>query len=197
MKKTSSVKDGSGTESKNFGLSRSAFQELLKALKAGDDDLYQQVFLAHFEDCLRFLKRQYNASHEDAYDASMDGLVAFCDLLKKGRIQYGNLRFLFTQMAGQLYLKKRKDDNRLLELTSEWDVADEPDEDLPPGALDTFNQAWPQLGKDCQQLLKSFFYDQRKLKEIATQLEKNEATVRKQKQRCVTKLQEIFQDLYQ
>jgi RNA polymerase sigma factor (sigma-70 family) len=197
MKKPSSVSVEGGLESKNFGLNRIAFRKLLQALKAGDDDLYQQVFLAHFEDCLYFLKRQYNASHEDAYDASMDSLVAFCDLLKKERIQYGNLRFLFTQMAGQQYLKKRKEDSRLLELTSEWDVADEPAGDLPPGALDTFNQAWPQLGKGCQQLLKSFFYDQRKLKEIATQLERNEATVRKQKQRCVEKLQEIFQVLYQ
>ncbi|WP_367391308.1 RNA polymerase sigma factor [Lewinella sp. LCG006] len=197
MKKISSVNDGGSLESKNFGLSQTAFRELLEALRAGNDDLYQQVFLAHFEDCLNFLKRQYNASHEDAYDASMDGLVAFCDLLKKGRIQYGNLRFLFTQMAGQQYLKKRKEDSRLQELTAEWDMADEPVSDLPTGALDTFNQAWPQLGKGCQQLLKSFFYDQQKLKEIATQLEKNEATVRKQKQRCVEKLQEIFQSLYQ
>ena len=184
-------------DSKNFGISRPAFQELLEALRAGDDDLYQQIFLAHFEDCLNFLKRQYNASHQNAYDASMDGLVAFCDLLKKGRIQYGNLRFLFTQMAGQQYMKRIKEDSRLLELTSEWDVADEPDGDLPSGALDTFNEAWPELGKGCQQLLKSFFYDQRKLKEIATQLEKNETAVRKQKQRCMTKLQEIFQGLYQ
>ncbi len=184
-------------KSKNFGLSRSAFQELLKALKEGDDDLYQQIFLAHFEDCLNFLKRQYKASHHDAYDASMDALVAFCDRLKKERIQYGNLRFLFTRMAGQLYLKKTKDDSRLTELTSEWDVVDEPDGDVPADVMDTFNDAWPRLGKGCQKLLKSFFYDQRKLKEIATQLEKNEATVRKQKQRCMSKLQEIFQTLCQ
>ena len=197
MKKTSSIRDESGMDSKNFGLSRTAFQKLLEALRAGDDDLYQQIFLAHFEDCLNFLKSQYKASHQNAYDASMDGLVAFCDLLKKGRIQYGNLRFLFTQMAGQQYMKRIKENSRLLELTSEWDVADEPDGDLPTGALDTFNEAWPQLGKGCQQLLKSFFYDQRKLKEIATQLDKNETAVRKQKQRCMTKLQEIFQGLYQ
>lgn len=184
-------------ESKNFGLSRTAFHQLLEALRSGDDDLYQQVFLAHFEDCLSFLQLQYKASHQDAYDASMDSLVAFCDLLKKGRIQYGNLRFLFTQMAGQIYYRKRKEDSRFLELTSDEDMADEPDEDLPSDALDTFNQAWPRLGKDCQQLLKSFFYDQKKLKDIATQLEKNETAIRKQKQRCMTKLQEIFQGLYQ
>lgn len=197
MKKASSIIDGGGLESKNFGLSRAAFLELLQALKEGDDDLYQQVFLTHFEDCLSFLKRQYQASHQDAYDASMDGLVAFCDLLKKERIQYGNLRFLFTQMAGQHYLRKKREDSRLLELTSEWDLADEPVSDLPPGALDTFNQAWSVLGKGCQQLLKSFFYDQLQLKEIANQFERNEATVRKQKQRCVEKLQESFQRLYQ
>lgn len=183
-------------KSRNFGLSRMAFQELLAALKAGQDDLYQQIFLAHFGDCMNYLKRQYNASHRDAYDASMDALVAFCERLKRGRIQYGNLRFLFTQMAGQYYLKIRKSEEMTTELTDEWDVADLTEPDISAEVLAAFDQAWPRLGKNCQQLLKSFFYDRTKLKDIARQQNKSEAALRKQKQRCMSKLQTIFQSLY-
>lgn len=183
-------------KSKNFGLSRIAFQELLADLQKGDDDLYQRIFLAHFEDCMNYLKRQYNASHQDAYDASMDTLVVFCDRLKKGRVQYGNLRFLFTQMAGQHYLKTAKSDSRTTELTDEWDVADLSEPEMSAEVFAAFDQAWPQLGKDCRQLLKSFFYDRAKLKDIAKENGKSEAALRKQKQRCMSKLQTIFQSLY-
>ena len=73
-------------EAKNFGLSPDDFQLLLEELWSGRDELYQRVFLSHFKDCLTFLKKQYRASHQDAYDASMDTLLIFCDRLKRGRI---------------------------------------------------------------------------------------------------------------
>jgi DNA-directed RNA polymerase specialized sigma24 family protein len=197
MKKTSTATLEQRLEDKNFGLSPEAFQQLLKTLKAGEDEMYQRVFLAHFEDCLRYLKVNYQASHRNAYDASMDALVTFCGRLKEDRIQYGNLRFLFTRMAAQNYLKIKRDYSRIAELDEEWDIVEEPDIDLPPDALATFEEAWNQLGDNCKKLLKSFFYDRVKLKDIAAELNKREASLRKQKQRCVNKLQAIFHDLYQ
>ena len=197
MEKQTSTRGSKADETKNFGLSPEGFQTLLQELRAGKDELYQQVFLNHFGDCMNYLKRQYQATHEDAYDASMDALLIFCDRLKKGRIQYGNLRFLFTQMAGQVYLKLKKSNNRYVSLPSSLDLSDEETASIPQAAFEAFDTAWPELGVECRKLLKAFFYDRVKLKDVAQQQGKNETALRKQKQRCMEKLQAIFQKQYQ
>lgn len=196
MKNLISSTSSTAAAAKNFGLTEAGFQELLEELHAGRDELYQQVFLAHFDDCMNYLKRNYQASHQDAYDASMDTLLIFCDRLKKGRITYGNLRFLFTQMASQVYLKNQKKSNRYAALPADYDLTDEVVEGIPKEAFEVFDQAWPELGDNCRQLLKAFFYDSVKLKHIAQQQGKTEAALRKQKQRCMGKLQAIFKRQY-
>ncbi len=197
MKKLTSSGSTKTLQAKNFGLSPEDFQQLVDELHAGKDELYQQVFLEHFEDCMKYLKRQYRATHADAYDASMDTLLVFCDRLKKGRIQYGNLRFLFTQMAGQVYIKQQKKRTRYTEIPDNLDLIDDEHIDIPQAAFDAFDSAWPELGEGCQKLLKAFFYDKVKLKDIAQQQGKSEAALRKQKQRCMGKLQAIFKRQYQ
>ena len=196
MKNLTNSPQQKNLEAKNFGLSPADFQQLLEELWSGRDELYQRVFLAHFEDCLKYLKRQYQATHQDAYDASMDTLLIFCDRLKRGRVQYGNLRFLFTQMAGQVYLKNRRQSKKYAELPTNLDLSDEVNEDIPNDAFEAFDQAWPQLGEACRGLLKAFFYDKQKLKTIAQQQNRSEVALRKQKQRCMGKLQAIFKSQY-
>lgn len=197
MEKRTSTKSRKTQEAKNFGLSPEGFQALLLELRAGEDELYQQVFLNHFGDCMNYLKRQYQATHEDAYDASMDTLLIFCDRLKKGRIQYGNLRFLFTQMAGQVYLKIKKKNSRYASFPQDLDFSEEHIASIPQEAFEAFDVAWPELGEKCRKLLKAFFYDRVKLKDVAEQQGKSEAALRKQKQRCMEKLQTIFKNQYQ
>mgnify|MGYP000249883840 CR=1 FL=1 len=197
MEKQTSNQRSKTDEAKNFGLSPEDFQTLLQELRAGKDELYQQVFLNHFGDCMNYLKRQYKATHEDAYDASMDTLLIFCDRLKKGRIQYGNLRFLFTQMAGQVYLKLKKKNSRYASFPNSLDLSDEETASIPQEAFEAFDVAWPELGTECRKLLKAFFYDRVKLKDVALQQGKSEAALRKQKQRCMQKLQAIFKKQYQ
>lgn len=197
MEKQTSTTSGKTMEAKNFGLSPEGFQTLLQELRAGKDELYQQVFLNHFGDCMNYLKRQYRATHQDAYDASMDTLLVFCDRLKKGRIQYGNLRFLFTQMAGQVYLKQQKKNSRYASMPNDFDLREEAPAGIPQEAFDAFETAWPALGEGCRKLLKAFFYDRVKLKDLAALEGKSEPALRKQKQRCMGKLQTIFKTQYQ
>jgi len=70
---------------------------MVEQLRAGDEGLYELIFLDHFHICLNLLKNKYQASHQDAYDATMNTMLIFCRRLKQGRIEYGNLRYLFNQ----------------------------------------------------------------------------------------------------
>lgn len=175
---------------KNFGLSVKTFENLVEQLKNGDDELFERIFLLHFEDCLLFLKGHCSASHADAYDATMDALLAFHERLKLGKIQYGNLRFLFTRMARQIYFKKKKKED-LVEPVADFDAGDIL-EKVDPDDIAALNKAWKGLPVDCQALLTGFYYEGISLNEIAVKMGKTPAAVRKQKQRCVEKLKTLF-----
>jgi RNA polymerase sigma factor (sigma-70 family) len=181
----------------NFGLTKNRFEQLLSNLKSGDDRLYQEIFLSHFGDCIQYLKRSCRATQEDAYDASMDALLIFCDRLKKGQIKYGNLRFLFTQMAKQEYFRNQKKENKTSAIPEGFNIAEDQEEKISEEAQFAFDKAWDKIGEECKKLLQAFYYNRVKLKELAFEASITESTMRKQKQRCMTKLQAIFHRYYQ
>lgn len=176
--------------SKNFGLTEATFNQLVSELEQGKDTLFEQVFLTHFEDCVKYLMNTYKASPEDAYDASMNTMLEFCRRLKAGRIAYGNLRFLFTRMAGQVYLKWAKKQNKQTDLDN-FDIADVT-EDIDEESYAILNKAWNALQEECKSLLEAFYYDGTTLENIALAMDKSAVAVRKQKQRCVEKLRSLY-----
>ena len=179
---------------KNFGLSEDSFNEMLVLLKNGDEQIFETIFLSHFESCLSYIKFNYKASHEDAYDASMEAMLTFCRNLKEGKVVYGNLQFLFTQMAGQIYLKWIKKESRKEEM-GDYDTPEEEDVMFDKGSLHLLGKAWIKLGEGCQDLLKDFYHNENTLKEIADKIGKTSASLRKQKQRCVEKLRVYFTEI--
>lgn len=178
---------------KNFGLSEIAFNEMIHKMKNGDERIFEVVFLSHFEYCLNYIQGKYKASYENAYDASMNALLAFCKGLKDGSITYGNLKFLFTQMAGQYYFKWiRKDKNQ-----EPLEGIDMPEEvnNFEQSSLDKLDKAWELLGDQCKNLLENVFYNKKPLTEIAKKHEKSPTAMRKQKQRCMEKLRGYFKQM--
>ena len=93
---------------KNFGLSPEDFDGIVNDLKKNETHFFEQVFLQHFSDCIDFLQREYRADFNDAYDTTMDTLLEFRKRLVDGKLHYGNLRYLFTKMAAQLYVRQKK-----------------------------------------------------------------------------------------
>ena len=170
----------------NFGLTEGSFKELCTKLKEGDETIFELIFLKHFDDCVQFLKRKYKIDHTTAYDVSMDTILEFRQKLIQEKIKYGNLRFLFTSMAGQIYLKtirSRKNDENLTSLFESENLEDD---------FIILEKALSDLGEGCQKLLKQNIYDGLELKEIAFLYGKTAAAIRKQKERCVGRLKLLF-----
>ncbi len=178
----------------NFGLTESDFKQMVTRLQEGDDELFEQIFLCHFKDAKRYIMNRYKASHEDAYDACMNTLLEFCKRLKSEKIQYGNLRFLFTRMAGQVYLKWIKKEQQKSPL-KDIDLGEAP-EQFDEQMYQALDNAWDGLGTPCKEVLKDFYYDGIPLNRIAERIERSAAAVRKQKQRCIEKLRDLFSKHY-
>lgn len=137
---------------------------------------------------MNYLQRKYSASYDESYDASMDATIEFRLRLIDEKIYFGNLRYLYTKMAVQFLLRNRKSYNNVsiegLDIIEE-EAADEED-------LIKLKESWESLGEDCRSLLRLNFYSNMKLRDIAELNEKSAVAVRKQKERCLSKLIEIF-----
>lgn len=177
-------------ELKNFGLTEASFGQMVLDLKANDTRFFQQVFLKQFKETVNYVKREYRANQEDAYDATMDALLEFRNRFVEGKLKYGNLRFLFTKMSTQMYLRNKKKQQPFLKESEK--IPEPRGEILVENIPESFKSAWQTLGKNCKELLTQHYYGAMRLTEIAKRSSKSPATVRKQKERCIKSLKETM-----
>jgi RNA polymerase sigma factor (sigma-70 family) len=183
----------------NFGLKLTTFSDMLNALQQGDESLFEHVFVKHFSDCRNYLMRECDASADDAYDITVETIINFRKRLIEGKIEYGNLRYYFTKMAKDNFLKLLEKNKRLPvgELVlNEADREDEVSNEFNTEQIQYLEKAWTKLNPDCQKLLRSHIYDGLQLKQVALLLNENEANIRKRKERCMDKLKSSFFDIY-
>ncbi len=177
----------------NFGLSKSEFVEMIVSLKDGREDLFERIFLSHFENCIQYLIKNFKVEREQAYDISMETLIQFRKKLLTDKISYGNLRYLFTKMAGQNIIKKsQKKEKR--DLTGFYLLDD--DIQYEEKAFEALEEAWDTLDCEKKIILESYYYNKTPLIKLATKLGITDTTMRKKKQRSVEKLRELFFNIY-
>jgi len=184
---------GSPPLNKNFGLSETTFKQMQEALKQGDQQLFEQIFLSHFERCRSLLMSKYNARHNDAYDVVMWSLIQFRHLLMEEKVVYGNLEAYFMRIAVSKYLKDHNSGKEIpteklpegLDLTPDYAEDEE--------TLAILAKAWSKLGAMCRKLLQGFYYEKLDLKSITVLIgDSSEANTRQRKVRCIKELRKIF-----
>lgn len=183
----------------NFGLKKADFDQLVSDLQGGNEKLFETIFVQHFESCRSYLMRECSAQSDDAYDVTVETIIKFRQMLVENKIQYGNLRFYFTKMAKDAYLKiiaknKKMPVGELVE--NEADRAEESTEAFDEEQTIALEKSWAQLGDDCRNLLRQHIQEGFQLKEIAQAMAQSEVNMRKRKERCMTKLKSLFFDHY-
>lgn len=158
-------------------------------LRRNESTFFERVYLQQFEDTVRYLRLKYSASHADAYDAVMDTIITFRKRFIDGKIKYGNLRYLFLQMASQHYIKSRNTGHHL-------DITDmelaAPDHDIDEASFEFFQTAWELASPSCKEILTQHYYLNQKLTDIAEMTQQPTVNVRKQKERCLNKLRQFI-----
>lgn len=192
MSKTTMDQVGSNKLEKNFQLSPGDFERLLMELQQGNEKIFEEVFLSQFKPAINYLKKRFKAGHELAYDTVMVTMTDFFYRLKDGKISYGNLRYLFTQMMVQNYYRQHKKEWNYEEFDGIdlLDISENKEE-----VMTLFDQAFAQLGEGCQNLLKAFYFENESYPDLAEKTGRSQAAIRKQKQRCLNKFKAFFNTL--
>jgi RNA polymerase sigma factor (sigma-70 family) len=174
--------------SHNFGLMQHEFDLMLAQLTEGKEDLFEHIFLKHFDDCRKFISSKYTMDYETSYDVTMDTMLEFRLKLLHGKIRYGNLRYLFTRMASNNFVKQLSLEQRMKQMLTHDDIDEEYHEDR----FDQLDKAWKELDSNDRDLLTQYYYEDKSLKDIAATTQINDATLRKKKQRAMDSLRTVF-----
>lgn len=178
----------------NFGITRREFYTLKEKVKQGDESLFTQIFKMHFSECIKYLKIRYKISDGKAHDISMDTLLEFRQKLIQGKIEYGNLRYLFSRMASNNYIdsiKKAKRTDNAEKVYLDWSdyfcVSNEKYSDSVHEVLHTY---LGKLNSSQKELIKELFYSEKSSKQIVMEYGITSAALRKRKQRILDKIRE-------
>ncbi|MBR9846529.1 MAG: sigma-70 family RNA polymerase sigma factor [Algicola sp.] len=174
--------------------------QLIEAIKANDQIALKEFYMSNYYK-IEALVIKNSGSVEHAKDLYQESFIAVWKNLKANKFEPKNE----TALQGYLYqIAKNKwmdilRSNKFKKtngLTDEAMVAlkEEPANEAieaNESKLNATMSAFKNLGQPCKQLLTNFYYEKKSLREIASELQLEEASVRNKKYRCMEKLRSI------
>lgn len=171
--------------------------ELIAAISAGTElnDAIRFIYRQHSEAVSSFIIH-YGGSEQDADDIFQETVVAFIDIVKKGKYRMeASVRTFLASIARNYWfneLKKRgRSDHRdrQFELGRDQDEADVSQQIAELERKRQLRELLDQLGDACRKVLLLFYYENMPMKEIVNHLPyENEQVVRNKKYKCLQQL---------
>lgn len=163
----------------------------ISALKSGSNDEIAKLYNDYKSGFFLFL-RKYGLSDDELKDIYQDSIIALIENAGKGYLD--NLKadvktYLFSIGKFKVF-KQLKRPAELPEIG--WY---EPEEGLDEERVEKLNFVLPKLSKRCYEILRLFYYEEKKLDEIKLILEYSTKDVLKsQKSRCVQQLKKLYKN---
>ncbi len=168
----------------------------IEQLKAGNTDITKMVYQSNREGFFAFL-RKLGAHDECLPDMYQDAFIILLENIRKGRLDQLNARlstYLFAIGKYRLLESKKKPGWIPLEDDNNAPLYWQPFEDsLPNDFEEDLKLHFKQLGEKCRQILKAFYYEEKKLDEIVLRMGyENKDTAKSQKSRCLQQLKKLM-----
>ena len=177
--------------------------QLIAAISAGTDlnRAIQFIYRQHAEAISSFI-RHYGGSEQDADDIFQEAVVAFIDIVRKGKFRMeSNIRTFLASIAKHCWFNELKKRDRADQRNRKFELGrdqNEPDVAEYIGLLERKKQLRDivdSLGEACRKILLLFYYENLSMKEIAGHLPyENEQVVRNKKYKCLQQLTGLIKD---
>ena len=178
-------------------------EEIVKMLQSSDKKLENKALLFlhnQIYEVAQKIIRKFNGSREDGEDVFQDALVGFFKLARTHKLPDGvNTEAYLLTMCKNIWFKKFKQKPQNVDLSEQF--ADLPFEDKSLSATIDDEQKYFQailenkLGDSCYKLIIYFYYENRRMKEIAQLLSlSNEQVAKNKKVACMKKLKKLMED---
>lgn len=176
--------------------------EVLQALLTNNEVVIDRLYVSNYPKVEYFILNN-NGNKQDAKDIFQEAFIVLWRKVRGGNFvpqnETGVEGFLYRVAKNKWldYLRSAKykksesfdhlTDNRLMKENTEI----EKDENHYEEKLSSAMAAFKHLGKDCQVLLKKFYFEKKNMQEIAKELVIGSASVRNKKYRCMQSLKDL------
>lgn len=180
------------SKKRNFGLTEEEFLLYVSKTKSGDESFFLHISNTHFEQCIAYLRSKFKLSEGDAYDICLDTMLIFRTKILKDKIKYGNLNYLYTRMASNVFLDRIRQSNRVEEAIDFFTGDDGSYKINEDEFLNILEVAVEKLDPENKALLENLYYEDKDIHEIGKKMKISYPALRKRKQRMLDKLKSIF-----
>lgn len=174
-------------------------QKIIEELKAKNHQTISQVYEQNKSSFILFAKK-YQINDDDIVDIYQEAIIALCENASKGLLDHlkaSLTTYLFG--IGKFLIFKLIKKNKQLTITDQdiiepifYDTFDEDQSSMQVNALQS---AIKKLGPQCQQVLRMFYYEEKKLETIMLELNySNKDVLKSQKSRCLKQLKELIKN---
>lgn len=177
--------------------------QLINAIKDNDSMALKAFYTSNYHK-VELLVLKNSGSQEHAKDVYQEAFISMWNNIRNGTFEAKN----DSALQGYLYtIAKNKwmdvlrskrfkttqslTEERSLFLTQEENATDDDDY---ASKLNIAMKAFQGLGQPCKDLLKTFYFEKKSLRDIAASLDIGESSVRNKKYRCMEKLRNIALD---
>ncbi len=171
--------------------------DIIARLKSGDEEALKTLYLTNKKPFFLFAAR-YQINKDELLDIYQDVFIAFCQNVKNGKIDHLKsdiTTYMFAIGKFMIFkrLKSRTDDIPVDELAAFGIEMEDIDEIDHQSQLDELRAAIKNLGQQCQNILRLFYFEEKKISEIQLILNYSTKDVLKaQKSRCLKQLKELM-----
>ncbi|TXD83834.1 sigma-70 family RNA polymerase sigma factor [Subsaximicrobium wynnwilliamsii] len=174
--------------------------QLINAIKDNDSLALKEFYMANYPKIEQLILKN-SGSKAHAKDIYQEAFIAVWNNLRTGRFAPENdsaLQGYLYQISKNKWLdvlrsKRFKSTQSLTEERSLFLSQDEETHEDPEETkrLNLAMEAFKNLGEPCKSLLKTFYFEQKSLRDIASEMAIEESSVRNKKYRCMEKLRSI------
>lgn len=168
--------------------------ELLAALKRGEDAAFRQLYAMHFN-MIRYLVIKNSGREDDASDVFQDGVIVLYEKLNTPGFELSaSLKTFLYAVCRNLWLKRLEKNKRqaFVDFETVEVAGDEPEEDLAADKAKLRLQL-QHLGEQCRNVLMLFYYFKKSMEEIAAELGYTNAdNAKNQKYKCLQRLKALY-----
>jgi RNA polymerase sigma factor (sigma-70 family) len=173
-------------------------ERLYEGLRQKASWAYKEVYRRFYHPFLKFVL-QNSGTQEDARDAFQDFIVVLYEKEDFKVDEPKKLPGYLTQALRYqwfMWLRKRKKRPPTRDLDGLPELSDDSsglyDKEVLEDKAIAAEEAFGQLGEDCQRLLMLFYFEKKPLREIAALMDYTEAYARQKRFRCVGKLKDLL-----
>jgi RNA polymerase sigma factor (sigma-70 family) len=173
-------------------------------IKKEEDKALKEIYKTCREDVLRWLVRDFSCDNEEALDIFQTSLIVLYDNVMTGKLKElsthvnGYIKAVAKNKVMELIREKNRDLKKgeayvLIKIVQQEQISQDQFSQENEFLIDILSKALHNLGDPCKKILTLYYYHNRNMEEITSEMGyKNPDTTKNQKYKCLKRLQILY-----